>query len=87
MRGYGESELPPEYDEPPDANAPPLSFEREACDLLEVTRWLREERAFDRLHYVGPSGGTDAAFLRSPSRRIANACRNALVGGPPTGER
>ena len=58
MRGYGHSELPAEYDEPPEANAPPLSFEREALDILEVTRWLRDERGFDRIHYVGLSGGT-----------------------------
>lgn len=58
MRGYGDSELPPEYAEPPEVNAPPLSFEREARDILELTRWLREERGFDRIHYVGLSGGT-----------------------------
>ena len=58
MRGYGRSELPPEYGEPPEANAPPLSFEREGLDILELTRWLREERGFDRIHYVGLSGGT-----------------------------
>ena len=58
MRGYGDSELPTEYAEPPEANAPPLSFEREARDILETTRWLREERGFDRIHYVGLSGGT-----------------------------
>ncbi|SIR69312.1 alpha/beta hydrolase [Natronorubrum daqingense] len=58
MRGYGESEPPREYSEPPEANAPPLSFEREARDLLEVTRWLREDRGFERIHYVGLSGGT-----------------------------
>lgn len=58
MRGYGLSELPPEYGEPPVANAPPLSFEREALDILQLTRWLREERGFERVHYVGLSGGT-----------------------------
>ncbi|WP_339104881.1 alpha/beta fold hydrolase [Haloterrigena salinisoli] len=58
MRGYGDTELPPEYDEPPEANGPPLSFEREALDILELTRWLREDRGFDRIHYVGLSGGT-----------------------------
>lgn len=58
MRGYGDTELPEEYTESPDANPPPLSFEREARDLLEVTRFIREERGFDRIHYVGLSGGT-----------------------------
>lgn len=58
MRGYGDTELPPEFGEPPGANAPPLSFECEARDLLEVTRWLRVDRGFDRIHYVGLSGGT-----------------------------
>ncbi|WP_436347195.1 alpha/beta hydrolase [Natronorubrum sp. FCH18a] len=58
MRGYGDTELPDEFRAPPEANAPPLSFEREARDLLELTRWLREERGFDRIHYVGLSGGT-----------------------------
>ncbi|WP_049928556.1 alpha/beta hydrolase [Halopiger goleimassiliensis] len=58
MRGYGETELPPEYGEPPEANTPPLSFEREARDILQLTQWLREERGFDRIHYVGLSGGT-----------------------------
>ena len=58
MRGYGDTELPTEYRAPPEANTPPLSFEREARDILELTRWLREERGFDRIHYVGLSGGT-----------------------------
>lgn len=58
MRGYGETELPTEFQAPPEANTPPLSFEREALDLLEVTRWLREDCGFDRIHYVGLSGGT-----------------------------
>jgi len=58
MRGYGDTELPREYRQPPKVNTPPLSFEREALDLLAVTRWLREERGFDRIHYVGLSGGT-----------------------------
>ncbi|MDQ2052543.1 alpha/beta fold hydrolase [Natronolimnohabitans sp. A-GB9] len=58
MRGYGETELPTEYRAPPETNTPPLSFEREAMDLLEMTRWLREEQGFDRIHYVGLSGGT-----------------------------
>ncbi|ARS90851.1 alpha/beta hydrolase [Natrarchaeobaculum aegyptiacum] len=58
MRGYGDSERPPEYDEPPEANTSGLSFEREARDILALTRWLRAERNFDRIHYVGLSGGT-----------------------------
>ncbi|WP_049922481.1 alpha/beta hydrolase [Halopiger djelfimassiliensis] len=58
MRGYGETERPAEYADPPVANPPPLSFEREASDLLAVTRWLRDERGFDRIHYVGLSGGS-----------------------------
>ncbi|AGB39862.1 alpha/beta hydrolase [Natronococcus occultus] len=58
MRGYGDTELPAEFRSQPEANAPPLSFEREALDLLEVTRWLREDCGFDRIHYVGLSGGT-----------------------------
>ncbi|MFA9425973.1 alpha/beta hydrolase [Natronorubrum sp. A-ect3] len=58
MRGYGETELPEEYTEPPEANTPPLSFEREARDILELTRWIRDEQGFDRIHYVGLSGGT-----------------------------
>ncbi|AXR79394.1 alpha/beta hydrolase [Natrarchaeobaculum sulfurireducens] len=57
MRGYGESDRPPEYDEPPEANIPGLSFEREARDLLAMTHWLRETQGFDRIHYVGLSGG------------------------------
>lgn len=58
IRGYGESELPPEFEEPPEANTPVLSLCTFAGDVNDVLQFVRDERGFDRVHLVGLSLGT-----------------------------
>ena len=56
QRGYGDSDLPPELDEPPAANDPPVRAERAADDIAAVVASIRE--AYDTIHLVGVSWGS-----------------------------
>ena len=56
VRGYGESDPLPEYDEPADANDPPVRAETAARDIGAVVEWLSD--SFDAVHLVGVSWGT-----------------------------
>lgn len=58
LRGYGESELPPEYEEPPEENTPVLSRSTLAGDVYDALRFIQEDQGFDRVHLVGLSAGT-----------------------------
>lgn len=57
IRGYGESELPPEYKESPDQNNPVLSRSFSAGLVNDAANFVREEQGFDRIHIVGLSDG------------------------------
>ena len=58
LRGYGDSELPPEYEAPADDHTPVLSRSTTAGNVADALEFIREERGFDDVHYVGFSGGT-----------------------------
>lgn len=58
IRGYGDSELPPEYGEPAEANPPVLSRAAAASNLDDAVTFIRDAQGFDRIHYIGFSGGT-----------------------------
>lgn len=56
VRGYGDSERPPELTEPPEANGPPVRADLAANDIADAYDEIRER--FDRVHLVGVSWGT-----------------------------
>jgi pimeloyl-ACP methyl ester carboxylesterase len=55
VRGYGHSDLPPEMDEPPEANGPPVRADRAADDIGDALGFVRER--YDPVHLVGVSWG------------------------------
>jgi pimeloyl-ACP methyl ester carboxylesterase len=57
LRGYGDSDRPPEMDDPPEANGPPVRVDDAADDVRDVVAWVRG-RGHDRVHLVGVSWGT-----------------------------
>ena len=56
VRGYGDSERPPEMDDPPEANDPPVRADLAADDVGAALAAVRER--FDVVHLVGVSWGT-----------------------------
>lgn len=58
VRGYGDSELPPEYEEPAEENTPAVSRSSTAGNVNDAANFIRDEQGFDDVHYVGFSGGT-----------------------------
>lgn len=56
VRGYGDSDRPPELSEPPEANDPPVRADLAANDVGDAAAFVRER--FGRLHLVGVSWGT-----------------------------
>jgi pimeloyl-ACP methyl ester carboxylesterase len=57
VRGYGDSDLPSEMHEPPEANAPPVRADRAADDLADAFAVVSER--FSATHLVGVSWGTN----------------------------
>jgi pimeloyl-ACP methyl ester carboxylesterase len=55
--GYGDSDLPPEFAEPPAANDPPVRADRAADDIGRVVEWIRGQ-GFETVHLVGVSWGS-----------------------------
>lgn len=82
QRGYGDSELPPEMDEPQDENDPIVRADRAAEDVGRVVQWLREE--FDTVHLVGVSWGchTTGRYLATGDRPVASVAHCAPVYKP-----
>jgi pimeloyl-ACP methyl ester carboxylesterase len=56
VRGYGHSDLPPEMEEPPEANDPPVRAGQAADDIGDAVAFVRER--YDTVHLVGVSWGT-----------------------------
>jgi len=56
VRGYGESDPLPAYDEPPGANDPPIRAVDAARDVADAVAFVRERH--DTVHLVGYSWGT-----------------------------
>jgi len=56
IRGYGDSDRPPEMDAPPEANDPPVRAPTAARDVAAAVDQLSSR--FDRIHLVGVSWGT-----------------------------
>jgi pimeloyl-ACP methyl ester carboxylesterase len=57
IRGYGNSGLPSEMHEPPEANGPPVRADRAAGDLADALAVVSER--FSTVHLVGVSWGTN----------------------------
>ncbi|MFC7156254.1 alpha/beta hydrolase [Halomarina halobia] len=57
VRGYGDSERPPELEEPPGENGPPVRADLAANDIADAYAVVREE--YDAVHLVGVSWGTN----------------------------
>jgi pimeloyl-ACP methyl ester carboxylesterase len=55
VRGYGDSELPPEMSEPPGDNGPPVRADQGADDVGDAVAFLRE--GFETVHLLGVSWG------------------------------
>jgi pimeloyl-ACP methyl ester carboxylesterase len=56
QRGYGDSDLPAEMDDPPEDNDPPNRADQAADDIGAVVDWIRED--YDAVHLVGVSWGS-----------------------------
>lgn len=57
VRGYGDSDLPAEMHEPPEANDPPVRTDRAADDIADAFAVISER--FSTIHLVGVSWGTN----------------------------
>jgi len=55
VRGYGHSDLPPEMEEPPEANGPPVRADQAADDIGDALGFVRER--YGTVHLVGVSWG------------------------------
>lgn len=83
VRGYGESERPPELDAPRDAYGPPALADTAAEDAAAGMAFVRER--FDRVHAVGVSWGTmyGGALLAAEDPEVATLAQCAPVYMPP----
>lgn len=57
IRGYGDSERPPEFEGDPEGTDPVVPAAVAARDVRDVLEWIREEQGYDRIHLVGLSSG------------------------------
>jgi pimeloyl-ACP methyl ester carboxylesterase len=82
QRGYGDSEFPPEMDEPPEANDPPVRAERAAADIDAVVEDIRQD--LDTVHLVGVSWGshTCGRYLERDAVDVASMTYCAPVYTP-----
>lgn len=58
LRGYGDSERPPDLDAPPDENPPVVRADVAAGDVAAAIEHVRDARGHERVHLVGYSWGT-----------------------------
>lgn len=58
VRGYGDSERPPEFESDPESSDPVVSAVVAASDVRDAIEWIRGDQGFDRVHLVGLSSGT-----------------------------
>jgi alpha-beta hydrolase superfamily lysophospholipase len=56
VRGYGDSDLPPEMEAPPEDNGPPVRADQAADDIADALSFVRGRH--DRVHLVGVSWGS-----------------------------
>lgn len=85
LRGYGDSERPPELDEPPTAAEPLVKAETAADDLREAVTAVRKRVGRD-VHLVATSWGTmvSGRLLADEPSGIASATLHAPVYRPST---
>jgi pimeloyl-ACP methyl ester carboxylesterase len=55
VRGYGDSDRPPEMDDPPEANGPPVRADQAADDVGDALAFVGED--YDVVHLAGVSWG------------------------------
>jgi pimeloyl-ACP methyl ester carboxylesterase len=58
IRGYGDSERPPEFEKDPEESDPVVPAAVAARDVRDAIEWIRAEQGYDRVHLVGLSSGT-----------------------------
>jgi len=58
IRGYGDSERPPEFESDPEESEPVVPAAVAASDVRDAIEWIRGGQGFDRVHLVGLSSGT-----------------------------
>jgi pimeloyl-ACP methyl ester carboxylesterase len=58
IRGYGDSERPPEFEKTPEESDPVVPAAVAARDVRDTIEWIRSEQGYDRVHLVGLSSGT-----------------------------
>ena len=83
VRGYGESEMLPEYDEPAEANDPPVRARNAAHDVKAAYDFVADRH--DTTHLLGVSWGTmtGGAFLEQYDDRPASLVQCAPVYKSP----
>ncbi|MFC6836813.1 alpha/beta hydrolase [Halomarina ordinaria] len=83
VRGYGDSERPPELDEPPEANGPPVRTDLAANDVADAFAFVRE--SYDVVHLVGVSWGTNTCgrFVERNDPDVASLTQVAPVYDVP----
>ena len=82
IRGYGDSDTPPEMEEPPEANGPPVRADRAADDIADAVVTVRKE--YDTVHLVGVSWGchTCGRFVERDDPELASLTQVAPVYKP-----
>jgi pimeloyl-ACP methyl ester carboxylesterase len=82
VRGYGDSDLPTEMEEPPEANGPPVRADQAADDIADAVVTVRED--YDKIHLVGVSWGchTCGRFVERDDPELASLTQVAPVYKP-----
>ena len=82
IRGYGDSDLPPEMDEDPGANGPPVRADQAADDVADTVATVRAD--YDTVHLVGVSWGchTCGRFVERDDPELASLTQVAPVYKP-----
>ena len=83
VRGYGESDRPPEMEGPAEANGPPVRAQDAVEDVRAAFEFVRER--FDAVHLVGVSWGTmtGGVFVAEDDPTVASLTQCAPVYRPP----
>jgi pimeloyl-ACP methyl ester carboxylesterase len=82
VRGYGDSDRPPEMDEPPAANGPPVRADKAADDVGDAVASVRGH--FETVHLVGVSWGchTCGRYVERDDPDLASLTQVAPVYRP-----
>ncbi|WP_436925941.1 alpha/beta hydrolase [Halosimplex amylolyticum] len=82
VRGYGDSDLPPEMDDAPEAGGPPVRADRAANDVADTLATVRED--YDAVHLVGVSWGchTCGRYVERDDPDLASLTQVAPVYKP-----